>query len=423
MKGRGGPVGDRPSRLSIFVKRQRRRVKPALFVLGCLVAAGAAVPLVRDFRSEERFAPFRARLIALAPLKIHTIQINGRALTRESDLMTALGTSVGQPILGFSLGAARERIDALPFVDHATVERHLPATIIVTLVERRPFAVWQHEGHFQLIDRAGDPVADQGMHGKDAQAFLQLPLVVGAGANTAAADLIDALGAQPDVASRVIAMTRVGERRWNLLLRDGTTVLLPEGQDVAALARLAQYQQQMRLLERPVQDIDLRLPDRMVIRQRPAPATPPSDGAAQAPATEGNAPANGTVPGDTGALTPADTPHARAAEEHEPGPKATPPAPHPQRPDAPHADVPHTIAPHDGLAHAARPAAPASVSGAQAVRTTASPRPSPPLSAAPSPMTRPGLSSSRATGSSLATGASLPPPTPLAPPVPNPSSP
>lgn len=268
---------DRPSRLSIFLRRQRRAVRPlGLMVLLLAAGAGGAV-MLRDMKSEERFAPIRARLVSLLPLRVTDIQVSGRVLTSEDALQDALGVRVGDAVLGFSVEDARQRIDALPFVDHSVVERHLPGTIVVRLTERSPFAVWQNQGRFMLIDRAGNQVRDQGMTGKDGQAFMHLPLVVGLGANTAAASLIDALGGQPVVRDHVAAAVRVSLRRWNLVLRDGTTVLLPEGEDIPALKRLADLQAAMKLLDRPVISVDLRLPDRMVVEQPPPPAPAAED--------------------------------------------------------------------------------------------------------------------------------------------------
>ncbi|GAN86725.1 cell division protein FtsQ/DivIB [Komagataeibacter intermedius] len=260
---------DRPSRLSIFLRRQKRLLRPLLLVLVLLGLGVGCVTAFRHFGSDPRFAPLRGRIINMLPLRITEIDVTGCVLTSEPSLQQALGVRTGDFILGFSVAAARERIDALPFVDHSVVERHLPGTIIIHLFERRPFAVWQNHGHFMLIDREGNQVRDQGMTGKDAEAFMQLPLVVGPDANTAAAALIDELSAQPEVRSHVVAASRVGQRRWNLTLRNGTTVLLPEGQEVAALKRLAQLQENIKILDRPVIAIDMRLPDRLIVREAP----------------------------------------------------------------------------------------------------------------------------------------------------------
>ncbi len=273
----GASAMDRPSRLLIFARRQRRLVKPALFGIVLLAAGGFALHVDHAMRSEQSFAPMRAELGRVSGLPVVEIIVQGRNMQPEASVLEALGVTRGDPLLGFSIEQARRRIDRLAFVEHATVERRLPGTVLVRLTERRPFAVWQNQGRFVLIDRNGQVVAQQGMNGKDAEAFAQLPLVVGAGAPAAAAALVDALDTQPTVRSQVVAAVRVGQRRWNLTLRSGADVLLPEGEEVPALARLAQLEDHMQLLERPLVNIDLRLPDRLQLRMRPQPAPDAAD--------------------------------------------------------------------------------------------------------------------------------------------------
>jgi cell division protein FtsQ len=103
---------------------------------------------------------------------------------------------------------------------------------------------------------------------QDIASFSDLPLVVGAGAPASAAALLDALGAYPTIVSHVVAAVRVGGRRWNLHLANGCDVLLPEDGEPAALQLLAGLQQAHALLDRPLQVIDMRLPDRLVVRPR-----------------------------------------------------------------------------------------------------------------------------------------------------------
>ena len=162
---------------------------------------------------------------------------------------------------------ARSRIETLSWVEHAAVERRLPGTLVVNLTERRPYAIWQYQGKFTLIDRDGQVVTNE-----DVAAFGELPLVVGAGAPAAATPLLEALDAQPALKSRVMAAVRVGERRWNLRMKNGTDVMLPEGAEPQALAKLAQLQSDDALLDRPLVVVDMRLPDRLVVR--PQAATP-----------------------------------------------------------------------------------------------------------------------------------------------------
>ncbi|AQU86713.1 cell division protein FtsQ [Komagataeibacter nataicola] len=296
--------GDRPSRLSIFLRRQKRLLRPALLVLVLVGLVAGGITMLRHVGSDPRFAALRGRIINMLPLRITEIDVTGCVLTSESALQEALGVRTGDFILGFSVKAARERIDALPFVDHSVVERHLPGTILIHLFERQPFAVWQNHGHFMLIDRAGNQVRDKGMTGKDAEAFRQLPLVVGPDANLAAAAMIDELTAQPEVSSHVVAAARVGQRRWNLTLRNGTTILLPEGQEVAALKRLAQMQETIKILDRPVIAIDMRLPDRLIIRENPVTPNDNNNGPDQGDSPPPAAPTSDQTPRQQPWLSP-----------------------------------------------------------------------------------------------------------------------
>jgi cell division protein FtsQ len=255
---------DRPGRWKLLFRRQRRLLRPVAVIsivfiagIGCLAAAqfiGHGPPL------RERIGLAGAAF----GMRVRDIIIEGRQKTPESLLRAALGIAKGDPILGFSVADARERIASINWVRDVTVERRLPATIIVRLTERRPFAVWQNQGKFTLIDRAGEIVADA-----DVAVFGdQLPLVVGAGAPRAAAALLDALAAQPTLMPHVVAAVRVGDRRWNLRMKNGADVLLPEGAEPQALAKLVELNTQHALLDRPLAEVDLRLPDKLVIRPR-----------------------------------------------------------------------------------------------------------------------------------------------------------
>jgi cell division protein FtsQ len=277
-------VNDRPGRWKLLLRRQKRLVRPAAWVAfaGAVLFLGFIV--VHSAAPGGTLATLRERLggaTAFAGLRVTDLIIEGRANTPEPLLRAAVGVSKGDPILGFSVEQARERIESLSWVEHATVERRLPGTVVVYLQERRPFAIWQNQGKFALIDRAGQLVANQNV-----AEFRQLPLVVGPGAPADAAALLDALTDRPELQKRVIAAVRVGERRWNLRLNNGADVLLPEGHAVIALDRLMQLQQSNALLDRPLATIDLRLADRLVLHPRadaelPAPLAPPGQAAPQ----------------------------------------------------------------------------------------------------------------------------------------------
>lgn len=198
---------------------------------------------------------------AKAGFVVRDVFVVGRTSTPKATLLQALGVKRGMPILGIDLAAARERVQALPWVRDASVRRVLPDTIIVEITERRPLALWQHQKRFALIDEQGEVIVRD-----DVGPFSHLMVVVGEDAPANATALVRMLASEPDLMARVRAAVRVGGRRWNVHLRDGVDIKLPEQDPAAAWRRLADYQRQHGVLDRNVRSLDLRFSDRMVVR-------------------------------------------------------------------------------------------------------------------------------------------------------------
>ncbi|HEY4043704.1 MAG TPA: cell division protein FtsQ/DivIB [Rhodopila sp.] len=261
-------VNDRPAGWRLALRRQRRLLLPAAAIAGTSVAVALLASALHSAapRTTGTLSSIRERFgatTAASGLRVTDIVIEGRANTPEPLLRAAIGITKGDPILGFSLEATKTRIETIPWVEHATIERRLPGTVVINLQERRPFAVWQNQGKFVLVDRTGQVVTNQ-----DIAQFPHLPLIVGQGAPGSAAELLDALRDRPALEEKVVASVRVGERRWNLRMANGTDVLLPEGHEIVALDKLIQLQQDHAVLDRSLAAIDMRLPDRLVFHPR-----------------------------------------------------------------------------------------------------------------------------------------------------------
>lgn len=201
-------------------------------------------------------------LTARAGLRLGEITVTGRGRTGNDTILDALGVHMGDPILGIDLRAAKARLEAVPSIRAAAIERRLPSRLHVVIAERQPMALWQHDSQFSLIDRDGH-VIPGGLEG-----FEDLPLVVGDGAPVAAADLLAMLATEPALAARVKAAVRVGYRRWDLHLDDpvnGLEVKLPEENAESAWHRLAQLEGNHDLSRRHVASIDMRLSDRLIL--------------------------------------------------------------------------------------------------------------------------------------------------------------
>jgi cell division protein FtsQ len=233
---------------------------PALIAAGIygLVVFGRTTPGAAAYQKAELSA---VGLTARLGLVVSDIEVTGRQTTDASTIMEALGATRGTPILAVDPGRAKEKLQALPWVRSAAIERRLPGTLFVRLIERQPLAVWQHDGKLQLIGRDGDviPVTDLSR-------FAKLPTVVGDDAPKYARDLIDMLAKEPDLFARVTAAVRVGGRRWDVHVDRNIDVMLPEDHAGEAWSHLAELERSQALLNRDVETVDLRLGDRLVIR-------------------------------------------------------------------------------------------------------------------------------------------------------------
>lgn len=195
---------------------------------------------------------------------IADVRVSGNRETSEIDILGALGLDGWTSQIGFSAEAARERVAALPWVESASVRKVYPATVLVTVEERVPFAIWQHEGQLSLIERDGTVIGPlSGLRHAD------LPLVVGEGGARGAAGIVARLGKFPALAGRVKGYIRVGERRWDLRLDNGVTVKLPELGEEAAIAALAGMDREEGLLARDIVAVDMRLEDRLFVELSP----------------------------------------------------------------------------------------------------------------------------------------------------------
>jgi cell division protein FtsQ len=264
---RGAATGKRPTRRKAPRGRRRMLARRAAAATCFLLTAAATAWVWHSGWAEQSATAVRGwfyETSARAGLSVQDVLAEGRERTSKSDILAALEVRRGSPILAVSPADAKARLEALPWVRRAIVERRFPDTFFVSLEERHPIALWQRDGALTVIDQAGDPIP-----GASLSEFASLPIVVGEDAPRHALELLTMLQDQPDLGSRVTAAVRVSGRRWNVRLDDGIDVHLPMNDPAAAWAKLAVMNRRHAVLGRDVMTIDLRLPDRMVVRMAP----------------------------------------------------------------------------------------------------------------------------------------------------------
>jgi len=254
--------------------QRRRRVRTlwrnSIFISGMLVlfCVGFSYAGWRVWHSDRVFETIKhaKNLLILSAADrgfvVRKILVEGRIETSPQDLLKALRLRNGSPILAFNTELARIRIEALPWIEDVVVKRQFPDLVHISLLERKPMALWQRNGAFSLIDTKGDLIQL-----KDVTTYSNLIRVVGDDAPANTAELFNILSVEPQLAVQIAAAVRVGGRRWNLHLKDQTEILLPEKRADAAWSHLARLYKDHGIFFDNLKSIDLRLTDRMVILQ------------------------------------------------------------------------------------------------------------------------------------------------------------
>jgi cell division protein FtsQ len=171
------------------------------------------------------------------------------------------GVTDRSALLFLDVEETRDRLKTNPWIADATVLKLYPGELQIQLKEREAFALWQQDGQVSVVAADGtvlEPYHDPRMR--------QLPLIVGRGADAQAKDFLTVLERFPDLRQQVRASILVGQRRWNLRLKNGLDVRLPEEGVASALEHLIALDRNDKLLSRDIVSVDLRLPDRVTVR-------------------------------------------------------------------------------------------------------------------------------------------------------------
>jgi cell division protein FtsQ len=196
-----------------------------------------------------------------AGFRIISVAINGRKQLTQDEVLAIGGVNGRSSLLFLDAAAVRDRLKANPWIADATVHKFYPGELQIDIVERSAFALWQQDGRLSVISDDGavlEPYLSR--------RFISLPLVVGKGAETRAKDFLALLARYPQVKSVTRAAIFVGERRWNLRLKDGLDIRLPENDVGNALAALSKLDKDEKLFSRDIVAVDMRLPDRLMVQ-------------------------------------------------------------------------------------------------------------------------------------------------------------
>ncbi len=266
-----------PSKFSLFFRRvvvnlsHRKSVRVAEVFLTFAVIGGAALfgtvrgghtPVVGEFLKDVG-----DRIAYVAGFEIVDADVRGHNRLRREQILTAAGITPHTSLVLLNADVARDKLKTNPWIADAVVRKFYPNRIEIEVTEREAFALWQRDGKLAIVARDGT-VLEEITSGRPEK----LPLVVGEGAAKTAAEFLSVLDRFPAIKADVYGAVLIAERRWNLRMKNGVDVRLPEHDMIVAFEALQKLAQEQKVFSRDIEMIDLRIPGQVVVRMSPAAA-------------------------------------------------------------------------------------------------------------------------------------------------------
>lgn len=221
------------------------------------------------FNDETRRETFYASLAEIQrsieerpEFMVTNMDINGPSDEVDEDIREIV--SIDFPISSFDLDLEdmRTRIEELDAVAQAQVRIRPGGLLQIDIKERLPSIVWRNADAVELLDKTGRRVAAL-THRSER---FDLPLIVGDGADKAVPEALDLLAVAGPIRFDIRGLSRVGERRWDVVLRGGGLIQLPEVDPLPALEHVIALHRTEEILNRDIEVIDFRNPIRPTVR-------------------------------------------------------------------------------------------------------------------------------------------------------------
>ena len=259
-------IAKKPNRANISLKRKWVIFlhRTTLFIkLGILLFLGLLI-FTDFFKTYKEKARTEFNLLtARYGFVLENIVIEGQENTSYNDIIKILNADKGEPIFSVELSIVKERLEESTWIKKAVIERRLPSTIYVAIIERKPVAIWQFKRKLYLVDAEGNRITKYKGDG-----FAELIHVVGQDASIYASSLLADINYYPNLASKIKSAVRYGNRRWNLNLEQDIAVKMPENGFNEAYEYLHLLHKDKKLFDQGYKMLDLRDPYKYYLEKK-----------------------------------------------------------------------------------------------------------------------------------------------------------
>ena len=211
---------------------------------------------------EEIVLDFYRKVIERPEFMLSALSIQGSSDSLNAEIREILGLDF--PISSFDLDLAdlRNRVLSLPPVETAEVRLEGGSILHVKVKEKVPALLLKDDTGIHVLNKNGDYIRPL----LSTEYGSKLPVITGEGAQKAAAEAFILFSALYDKLDEVRGLVLVGGRRWNIVLKSGQLIMLPEKKPEQAVQKILILDKAEKILSRDIAVFDFRLPYRITLR-------------------------------------------------------------------------------------------------------------------------------------------------------------
>jgi len=245
---------------------RRRKIKSVMSVVSALSICAGVIGAIYMWRSGTVVGWINdaegkvSETLVDAGLVVEAINIVGEKIVSEDMIIDAAQIDIGEALLAVDIGSVIERIEQLKWINKAAVRREFSGAIVINILEHQPAALWQVDNKLWIVSDEGIQIEDENL-----EYFTHLPMISGVGAEAELEKLLAAVSTNKNLFERVETASWVGGRRWDVYLKNGIKIMLPEDAIATAWQDLAEFEQQEQLLARNILAVDFRVKDKTVV--------------------------------------------------------------------------------------------------------------------------------------------------------------
>ncbi len=193
---------------------------------------------------------------------LDALSIEGASDSLNAEIRDVLGLHF--PVSSFDLDLAdlRKRVLALPPVELAEARIKGGGILHIKVNEKIPALLLKEKFGFTLLSKQGEFIRSVSTR----EYFSDLPVITGEGAENAAAQATAIFKAIYGKLNEVRGLVFVGQRRWNLIMKSGQVVMLPEQNPEQAIQKILILDKAEQIFSRNIAVFDFRLPSRITLR-------------------------------------------------------------------------------------------------------------------------------------------------------------